>query len=168
MPYAVAVQCGEFLFVDSLNLRHEKDGATVHIDPATHHICRNGQVLAQSIVEQPCPILERTESSCSQCGEKYEELLEKPYYGRYTPIAIIGKCPQHSLFFTAPQLSDWKLLQTADTLRTHLSLNATDFAIPPGPKSDALKERQISYLFGLVLQPSTAALATGHPATAPI
>ena len=140
-------QCGEFLFVDSLNLRHEKDGATIHIDPIAHHICRNGQVLAQSIVEQPCPILERTESSCSQCSEKYEELLEKPYYGRYTAIAIVGKCPQHSLFFTAPQLSDWKLLQTADSLRTHLNLNTTNFAIPPGPKSDALKERQIgSYL----------------------
>jgi putative DNA methylase len=135
--------CGEFLFVDSLTLRHEKDGSTIHIDPLTHDIGGAGLAGVRSSAVQPHQILDRTQTSCATCGENYQELLDVAYYGRYTPIVIVGKCPQHGLFFTAPQSQDWQALQTAAAQRSQLSFNPTDFLIPPGPKSDSLKERAI-------------------------
>jgi putative DNA methylase len=133
--------CGQSLFVDSLNLRHETDGTTIHIDPLTHNIFRDGLLIAASTAVQPLPIHERSQQSCAQCGENYQEMLAVPYYGRYTPIAIVAKCPQHSLFFTAPQTSDWEMLQTAASQRPAFS--SPDFLVPPGPKSDSLPERGI-------------------------
>ena len=136
--------CGEFLFVDSLNLRHETDGSVVHIDPLRHDILLDGQVVSSSTAVAPRLILERTESRCGECGEGYEELVEEVYYGRYTPLAIVGKCPQHGLFFTAPQTTDWEVLRIANELREQIAFKPTDFLIPLGPKSHALKERKVS------------------------
>ncbi|MCB8945949.1 MAG: hypothetical protein H6658_19560 [Ardenticatenaceae bacterium] len=162
--------CGECLFVDSLTLRHETDGSAIHIEPTTHDILADGRVMGRSTAVNPRPILERTATSCGVCGEGYEELLNVAYYGRYTPIAIVGKCPQHGLFFTAPQAQDWQLWQTAESQRPQQRMQAAefpsvppsslkgtegslgelkpyfdiaDFLIPPGSKSDALRERRV-------------------------
>ena len=135
--------CGEFLFVDSLNLRHETDGSTIHIDPATHDILADGQVVVRSSAVQPSPLLERTQTNCTVCGKTYQEILDVPYYRRYTPIAITGQCPQHSLFFTTPGTFEYAAIEAADGHRPQLHFNPTDFLILPGPKSDSLKERKI-------------------------
>jgi putative DNA methylase len=135
--------CGQSLFVDSFTLRYETDGSTIHIDPVTHDIFADGQVLVRSAAVQPHLLLERTQTSCTICGETYQEILDLPYYRRYTPIAITGQCPQHSLFFTAPGASEYAAVETADAQRPQLPFDPTDFLILPGPKSDSLKERQI-------------------------
>ena len=135
--------CDEALFVDSFVLRHNNDGSTIHLCPQTHHILRDGQVLSRSMATNPLPILERKVKRCSHCGQRYRDDMQRPYYQRYVPLAIVGHCPSHGLFFATPQASDYACLADAEAQRPSLPLRAADFHINPGSKSRSLVDRGI-------------------------
>ncbi len=147
--YALRHQCscGHSLCVDSLILRQEMDGSVLHIDPLTHHILRDDVVVATRTAVSPPPIHNKKQRHCPTCHEPYRELLDLPYYGRYTPIAVYAKCPQHGRFFNTPNAIVETQNIASQPYPTRPQLPPLEFIIPPGPKSNSLKERKIfSYL----------------------
>ncbi|NKQ35123.1 MAG: hypothetical protein HF973_05840 [Chloroflexi bacterium] len=139
--------CGESLFVDSLTLRHNNDGSITRICPETHDIWRDDVLVSPALPGEKRPLLTRAHKTCPDCHQPYREPLEDPFYQRYAPIALTGRCPEHDLFFAALRQDDVARLEEADALRGQLPFAPADFALASGSKSHSLKERQVgSYL----------------------
>jgi putative DNA methylase len=135
-------QCGPAVFVDSLTLRHEKDGTTVRLCPVCHEVtCRDQPCGCQVAGPDKPPLLEKRVRHCSKCRASYREYLDRPYYARYVPLAAAGECPAHGFFLKSPNVSDLNLLAEADQQRP-----AADpaMAVQPGPKSIDLIRRGIA------------------------
>ena len=140
--------CGPVLSVDSTVLRHNSDGSKIHI-------CERCQAIVKD--EEPCrcrhgetrpPIVVKGTRTCPRCREPYRDDLEKPFYARYMPIAVVGECSEHGLFFTPPRPADLDRIEQADVLRCELEIGLIDdFAVQPGPKSaDLIRRGIVSYL----------------------
>ncbi len=136
--------CGEVVQIDQYELREEA-GRIIRIldswevtDKETGSSKKSGKP----------PLITRSSTTCPTCGEKYQELLDKPYYERYVPTAVVGTCPGHGLFFRSPGERDLERIGEADTKRHQLSFEPKrDFDIIPGPKSGDLVARNVkSYL----------------------
>ncbi len=137
----------EALFVDSLILRQNSDGSIIHIDPKSHDIYLDDRLASTSDVVDKLPVLEKHVKVCSQCHSAYKEDTAVLFHQRYQPIAIVGECKEHGLFFAAPQQSDRDLAAHANERRGELPFSADDFRITPGPKSQSLLNRGVdSYL----------------------
>jgi putative DNA methylase len=152
-------QCGESLFVDSLTLRHLPEGTAVSLNPLTHDICYNDRLLPAG-TEDGRPLRERKEQNCPDCNEPFVELLDVPYYQRYAPLALSGRCPQHGLFFAPPRPEDRALITQADELRPQLPLNPADFIVVPGAKSQSLLDHKIANYLDLFSSRQLLYLAT--------
>ncbi|MBK7176733.1 MAG: hypothetical protein IPH82_06030 [Chloroflexi bacterium] len=139
--------CGESLFVDSLTLRHNNDDSVFHLDPVTHDVCLDDDLFSCAAAGEKRPLHERTAKTCPTCHKPYREILDAPYYQRYTPLAVSGQCPEHGLFFAAMRPADWAAIHRADELRPAIALPMDEFAVGSGSKSRSLHERRIrSYL----------------------
>jgi putative DNA methylase len=137
----------EALFVDSLTLRHNSDGSIFHIHPESHDIYLDDRLVSASDAASKPPIFEKKVKVCLRCYATYKEDTAVPFYQRYQPIAIVGECKEHGLFFAAPQQADRDSIAHADERRSQLSFSAADFRIETGPKSRDLLNRGIdSYL----------------------
>jgi adenine-specific DNA methylase len=155
-------QCGPAIFVDSLTLRYESDNTVVKLCSKCHKISRTSVD-----TEEPCacqetnkpPLVEKGTLRCSVCNGLYKEDLLRPLYARYTPLAVVGRCPQHGQFFRSPSDADLELIENADDMRSGLDFGLpADFDIVPGPKSsdlinhgvqrylDLFSSRQLLYL----------------------
>jgi putative DNA methylase len=138
-------KCGEVVQVEQFDLRHE-EGRIIRIWPNTWEITdtENEPQCAHKSIR----LVTRDDKVCKFCGQKYEELLEVPYYKRYTPIAIAATCSQHKLFFRVPGSLDLEKINRADELRKDLDFGSiADFSVRSGPKSSDLLKRNIhSYL----------------------
>ena len=137
--------CGEVVQIDQYELRHEAD-RTLRIWPETWEI-NDKSVAPKSKMRVP-RLITKAETVCPNCGQKYQELLDIPFYARYVPIAIAAKCPAHGVFFRSPDKADMERILAADSLRDSLDLGELeDFAVTDGPKSGDLIGRNIhSYL----------------------
>lgn len=137
--------CGEVVQLDQFDLRHESD-RIIRIWPNTWIITDSDAEPEGSA--KPIRLITRDEKSCENCGHRYSELLDVPYYQRYTPIAIALTCPEHGFLFRSPGQPDLDGLKQADNLRESLDFGAiANFAIQDGPKSgDLLKRNIFSYL----------------------
>ncbi len=158
--------CGAAVVVDSIVLRHEPDGSQVVICERCGEVHRvAGNADDHVCIREPltCAIREKRMKVCPDCGESHRERRDIPFYARFVPIAIVGQCQVHGLFFKAPALSDLDLLRRANSARESLALEpATDFAVVPGPKSvdlirhgigsylDLFSSRQLLYLSSAV------------------
>ncbi len=91
--------CGEIVQIDQFELRHES-GRTLRIDPDTWAISDGTNELSAQPTHRR--LLTKTTSSCPDCGQKYREFLDEPYYTRYICFAIVGNCPEHGLFMRPP------------------------------------------------------------------
>jgi putative DNA methylase len=139
-------QCQEVVLVDSYVLRHNNDGSVVRICPDTYNILQNDDIVSENTFNHRLPLLEKDQDVCT-CGEKFYDDISVPYYQRYIPIAVVGECVEHGLFFAAPQQPDLDLIDYANNKREDLEFSAADFGIIPGPKSlDLLKRGIRSYL----------------------
>lgn len=140
--------CTETLFVDSLTLRHNNDGTHIHLCPETQDILQDGVVISEAVSVGVLPLREKRDSRCEQCGERFQEELDVPYYQRYMPYAVAGECPEHGLFFAAPDEVIWQALAQAEACREGLRFDAAAFAIDPhAPQSKRLARKGIhSYL----------------------
>ncbi len=135
---------GEALVVDSYVLRRNRDGSEVTICPDTYAIRRDRHIISHNPHPYPLPLLEKTpDHSDGVGGSQLRDDLNLPYYRRYAPLAVVGECPVHGLFFAAPQVADLEASRRADRQRAKLRFDAADFAIAPGPKSLDLQKRGI-------------------------
>ncbi len=99
--------------------------------------------------EKPMPrLIVKGETVCPACQQRYQDLLDEPFYARYVPFAVVGQCPQHGLFFRAPGDADLARIRQANELRAGLDFGSfEDFAVRGGPKSGDLLTRNVrSYL----------------------
>ncbi len=135
--------CKEALFIDSTILRYNNDGSIISIDPTSHAILQDETVLFESKIAPALPLLTRKTKQCADCGQPYREDLAVPYYQRYEPITIAGKCPAHGLFFAPPRAADLDAIARADAQREQCGFDPADFAVLPGPKSKSLLVRGI-------------------------
>jgi putative DNA methylase len=152
-------ECGPVLLLDSTVLRYESDGTATEICPKTHAISNGrGTLHPLPSVTMP-PIATKGARSCNRCGQEYEEPLSKPFYARYQPVAMVGECPTHGLFFKPPDEMDLDTLTKANTRRNKwITDDDNSFTIWPGPKSrdlirhnirdyrDLYSSRQLLYL----------------------
>ncbi len=184
-----ACRCGPALLVDSTVLRHESDGTRVRICPSCRTIARHQGRAAGHCTHCPPgqprpPLVEKGNRKCSACGAPYQEDRQAPFYARYEPFAVAGRCPQHGLFFAAPTAADLALIERANSMRSTVEQalrspvppmqadrpGPDDFRIKSGPKSADLLGRGIaSYLdlFSsrqlLVMQQAIRQLAAFEP-----
>jgi len=137
-------QCGPLLLLDSKVLRQESDGTTTEICPETHSIANGHGTLHPLLFETMPPIATKGVRLCDRCGQEFEEPLDEPFYARYQPVAVVGECPTHGLFFKPPDEMDLGMLTEADKRRSQSIVDDDNsFAISPGPKSRDLIRRNI-------------------------
>ncbi|MDI6768836.1 MAG: DNA methyltransferase [Anaerolineales bacterium] len=137
--------CEEVVQIDQFDLRHEAN-RTIRIWPNTWII--SDKEIEPDGPSKPIRLITRDEKTCRECSQKYQELLDIPYYQRYTPVAIAAVCPEHGFFFRRPNESDLDKIKQADELRASLEFGEIEnFTIQNGPKSgDLLKRKLSSYL----------------------
>lgn len=137
-----ACQCGPAILVDSFILRHESDNSTIRICPRCHAITRSDAPCGCSAGEARLPLVEKGSRKCATCQSPYLEESQTPYYARYEPLAVVGECAEHGLFFSAPSPADLARLKEANEARP--SFPPAEFAVKSGPKSADLLRRKIS------------------------
>ncbi len=147
-------KCGDVLVVDSYDLRYESDGSVVRIDPRTGNIYRSQSVeLSDEFFNDPngskINIIEKSVQRCSICSQLYSEHVEKPFYKRFEPIAIVGNCncessKTHKIFFKKPDLHDLQKIADADKRRPRYARYLKNFTVKNGPKSNDLLAHKIS------------------------
>lgn len=139
-------QCGEVVQIDSFQLRQEAR-RDFRICPNDWQIVTSGCQAEPDQKKSP-RLIAKTETICTVCGEKYQELLDIPFFERYQPIAIIGTCDQHGLFLRSPSANDILRIRQADELRSTLDFGPIeDFAVKNGPKSgDLIRHAVLNYL----------------------
>jgi len=137
--------CGEVVQIDQYELRHEAN-RMLRIWPDSWEIT-DGQN-APDDAAKATRLITKAETVCPTCGQKYQELLDLPYHARYVPLAVVGTCPEHNLFFRSPGQADLARIREADAQRDRLDFGQMeDFAVKGGPKSgDLLRHNICSYL----------------------
>jgi len=135
--------CGPVTLVDSRELRYKQG------EPVIWLCAYCGEVCAAGI---PCPCVgaggrERVQLKdvrrCSTCGESYRE-EQQPFYTRYEPLVVVGRCPQHGLFYKAPAAADLLRIAKSDEERNLLNLDIDNsFRVVNGPKANDLISRSI-------------------------
>ena len=140
-----ACACCEVVQIDQFDLRHEA-GRKIRICPDSWEITDDQ---CESMTPTRTPrLVTKAEKKCPFCGQKYEELLDLPFYARYTPIAIVATCAEHGLFFRSPGEADQVRLDQVEAQRSGLDFGPLeDFKVKDGPKSrDLLRHNIHSYL----------------------
>jgi putative DNA methylase len=137
--------CGEVVQIDQYDLRHEAD-RKICIWPESWEITDSR--IVPKAPGKTTRLITKAEKACPVCGQKYEELLDIPYYTRYMPIAIAATCTEHGLFFRSPGKHDLARIDQAKKLRDRLDFRPLEaFRLKDGPKSGDLLKRNInSYL----------------------
>jgi len=160
--------CGESVQIDQYELRHEgyriiriwPDTWAIQPTPPSSFSMREEGVSPPRIGEGPGEgfrppdeksmprLILKGETVCPACQQRYQDLLDEPFYARYVPLAVVGQCPRHGLFFRAPGEADLTRIRRANELRAGLDLGpAEGFAVRDGPKSGDLLTRNVrSYL----------------------
>jgi putative DNA methylase len=140
--------CRQVLVVDSFVLRHHNDDSIIRIDPTTHAIFQDDQLIsATDDLAYRLPLVERGNQTCERCLRPYQDKLHLPYFQRYVPIAVAGECKVHGLFFNSISQREQEAITCANQQRANLNFSPADFGILPGPKSKSLLARKVeSYL----------------------
>lgn len=155
-------RCREVVQIDQYVLRHEGD-RQISINPYNRQISDRQNI--QIVTNEIPSLITKSDKLCRDCGRKYDELLDVPFYARYAPIAIIAVCEQHGLFYRSPGEPDLARIKQADAQRCQLNFGAPeDFAVSDGPKSgdllrhninsylDLFSSRQLLYLYHAIQQ----------------
>ena len=137
--------CRDVVQIDQFLLRQEEDRITA-INPYDWKISSELEI-ENSINDLPL-LVTKNDKQCPSCGGKYEELLELPFYLRYTPIAIFSSCQDHGQFFRSPSEDDLACIEQANLMRKQLDFgDQDDFKVSDGPKSgDLLRHAIPAYL----------------------
>jgi putative DNA methylase len=136
-------KCREVIVVDSYTLRHNSDDSVIRICPDSYSVFLNDALISERTFRPHQSLIEKNTECCS-CGEKCTDIIDVPYYQRYVPVAVVGECAEHGLFFAAPQQEDIDAMMFADNQRSELGFDSKSFEIVPGPKSSDLVKRGIT------------------------
>jgi putative DNA methylase len=134
--------CGPAILVDSYILRQGSDGSTIQICPRCHAVTADGGACDCPAGAKSLPLIEKSSRLCRSCGGRYQEEAGTPFYARYRPLAVVGDCAVHGLFFVPPSAADLELLREADSLRPQFVRG--EFPVLPGPKSGDLLRQGVS------------------------
>lgn len=148
--------CREVVVVDSFILRQEPDGTILSCCPRCGELIRDGD---HSCPGGPIAVIEKGESHCGLCGERYRELSQQPFYLRYAMLAVAGHCPQHGLFHKSPDWRDHDAVARANERRARLAWAKEEFCIDAGDKSIQLLRRDIHNYLDLFSSRQLAYLA---------
>jgi putative DNA methylase len=152
--------CGDVVVVDSLTLRQEPDGAALRW-------CPNCAALLDGSAHYCLPtglrLVEKGQTACERCGERYQEHLERPFFARYVLLAVAGHCDAHGLFHKAPDWRDEALLARADACRAGLPLPGEAFCVGAGDKSIQLIRRGVTSYLDLFSSRQLAYLTAAIP-----
>lgn len=86
----------------------------------------------------------KTKKHCPVCGKKYQDLRERPYWQRYHPIAIRGRCIHGHEFFKRPDEEDLERMAHAEAVAARLDFGPPEhWNIPHGPKTQDLHRHGI-------------------------
>ena len=153
--------CGEVLLVDSFTLRREAR-RTIRLCPHCRAVF-DGEHICISTTPDQRPLREKGTRSCPICGQPYTDLTELPFRQRYVPIAVVGECPQHGLFFKSPDSDDLARLAEAEACFGDLDFGDREqFAVVPGPKSKDLPRLGIHYYLDLFSARQLGYIAAAH------
>jgi putative DNA methylase len=145
--------CGPVLVVDSLVVRQESDGSLIQLCPERQDIVRDGQVVCKAAIAEPLRLVEKGDQVCAKCNGRYADDLTLPFYARYQPLVIVGRCRHkqcdQTLFFKAPDQADRAVWQQAEEARANLPFDPANFAIEPGRKSVHLQRRGVDHYLDL-------------------
>lgn len=145
--YGLRRRCGcrEVIVVDSLTVRQEPDGSLLQLCPECGSLDHFGQHLCS--VTGSAKIVTKQERMCAECGERFRDFLDVPYFQRYRLLVLSGHCPAHGLFFRSPTVLDHDRLGQANARRAELPFEDAAFHVNGGDKSIQLLRRGItSYL----------------------
>ena len=137
--------CREVVQVEQYILRQD-DHQTIRINPHNRDISDGPSDPFDSHVRRS--LIAKSDKQCEICGQKYDELLEVPFYARYEPVAVVAFCEAHGTFYSVPSQLDLARIRQADALRKGLDFGPPeDFVVSDGPKSgDLLRHNVKSYL----------------------
>jgi DNA modification methylase len=154
--------CRNVVQVDRYDLRHDGDRKII-INPYNWEISESRDVKIDT--NEAPNLITKADKQCQGCGQQYAELVELPFYSRYTPIAIVAVCEGHGIFFRSPSESDRARIKQADNERSKLDFGPLEhFRVNDGPKSgdllrhnirsylDVFSSRQLLYLHSAILQ----------------
>lgn len=133
--------CREVLVVDSLLLRHEPNGAALRWCPACGQLGDGGP---HRCAAGGPTIITRQQTVCECCQAHFRDVTDRPYYLRYSMLAVAGHCDRHGLFHKSPDWRDLAARERAEERRAGLPLAADAFAVETGDKSNQLLRRHIS------------------------
>ena len=154
--------CRNVVQIDQYELRHEAD-RKISINPDSREIAYHQD--NKDRANGGASLITKGDKECPACGRQYDELLDLPFYARYTPIAIVAVCEEHGMFFRSPSELDLARIEQADKQRNSLDFGPLEgFKINDGPKSgdllrhnirsylDAFSSRQLLYLHYAIRQ----------------
>jgi len=153
--------CGEVLVLDSYTLRREAR-RTIQLCPHCHAVFDKDHTCFPTPLGQR-PLREKRIRICSVCNQPYADLTELPFRQRYVPIAVVGECPQHNLFFKSPDPEDLERLAEAEARLGGLDFGGREqFAVVPGPKSKDLPRLGIHHYLDLFSARQLGYIAAAH------
>jgi putative DNA methylase len=133
--------CREVVFIDSLILR-EGNQSNIRICAECQEVFTGST--HQCTRPRSAKLITKGTKTCEICGDRYSDIVDKPYRDRYVPLAIVGSCRQHGLFFKNLSDADFELLTQAQSLILDADFGEDeDFTITNGPKSNSLINRGI-------------------------
>jgi hypothetical protein len=122
------------LVVDSFIIREEEKRPPVRIDDfyPRREVARDGRVWR---------LMEKKEGAAAK---REDQFLELPFWSRYEPLIIVGRCMRDGLFYKAPDKADLSAAKNARLCadKAAKQLSGGD-KINKGPKSDDLIKRNI-------------------------
>jgi len=140
-------RCGETGVLESFTLLESRQGErSIVICPKCGQVHQEGEHLCPS-EGRPKFILKQVKN-CPVCGEPYRELTDQPFWRRYHPIAVRGRCSAGHEFFKNLEDADWRRMAEAEAQASRLNFgDETAWLIPQGPKSKDLHRYGVrSYL----------------------
>ena len=153
--------CGEALLVDSYTLRREAR-RTIQLCPHCHAVFDKDHTCSSAPLDRR-PLREKRVRICPVCSQPYTDLTELPFRQRYVPIAVVGECPQHGLFFKSPGSDDLDRLAEAEACFGSLNFGDREqFAVVPGPKSKDLPRLGIHHYLDLFSARQLGYIAAAH------
>jgi DNA modification methylase len=129
-------QCRNVIIVDSYILREESAKEKIRICPDCLNICLEENCYCEERNSSKI-LVEKKEKVCPICETQYATDRSIPYYTRFTPIANVGECKSHGLYFSTFSKEDRSILAEADKIRKAITFDS-ELSIQPGPKSSAL------------------------------
>lgn len=140
-----ACGCDKVIMVDSLLLREESDGGRIEICENCHSVKPGSDAcLCRQDGEMPL-IVTKEKRQCHRCGEPYKELVEMPFFARYSPLVTVSDCDEHGIAFASTSELDRRIIDKANRRRRDIHFDS-NLEVADGPKSaDLLRKKIPSY-----------------------